>query len=262
MKKWNSRLRLVLMIAAAGSASAACNPKITVTAPPGGTLEGGAKVPVSWTVENMVSDVKIDLTVDDGATFTNLVPAARFNAGTEQVTLPNPNDDVVGTAFIRITNLDNAEIKADSPKFTLAAMTERYLTFAEVQAIRPNAFPDNKQPELTDCRDLGQVDGTRDDVKYAALPRGVLYRIRCTGAFGGRADPESFKDFILSNGWVVSKVETHQGDSAGGATISCTPPAVGATSPAIACHMVTNRGGFNEFVVAPLIRGRKNTAPF
>ena len=260
-----SRIRVAMVILMAGVCSTAANCKpstITVTSPIGGTLDGGAQIPVSWTTQNMLSDVRIDLTVDDGATFTNLIPAARFNAGTEQVTLPNPTDDVAGKAFIRLTNLDKPSMHADSAKFTIAAMTERYITFAEVQAIRPNAFPNNQQSEPHDCAYLGQVDGTGPAERYAALPRGVLYRIKCTGLTGGRADPESFKDFVLSNGWVVSRVDTHLGENSGGARIECTLPTVGSTTPATRCHMVTNRGGTREFVVAPLIRGRKNTSPF
>jgi hypothetical protein len=90
----------------------------------------------------------------------------------------------------------------------------------------------------------------------------VLYRIRCTHLTGGIGDPESYKDVQLSNGWLVSNVETFQGDKGGSGAITCTPPAIGATSPSMKCHMTSDRGGFDEFVVAVLIRGRKNTTPF
>jgi hypothetical protein len=260
------KLALLVVVAAAGSASNCKPARITVTAPPASVLEGGSKTSVSWTTQNMVSDVKIDLTVDDGATFTNLVPAAPFNAGTQEVTLPNPGEDVSSKAFIRITNLDNSAQFGDSQKFSIVAMTERYITFAEVNAIRPGAFTVTRTGPPSDCQTLDQVDGTLDAVKYAALPRGVLYRIKCTRLNGGQANVTSFGSFILSNGWVVSKVDTFQGEKSGGAegvnSINCTLPAVGANSPAITCRLAANVGAVNEFVVAPWIRGRKGTAPF
>ena len=259
---WSSRIGVTVVIALASVASAACNGTRTPTAPVASVLEGGSKTPVTWTTQNMLSNVKIDLTVDDGATFTTLVPSVAFNAGPQEITLPNPQNDVNSTAFVRITSVDNASIRGDTAKFSITAMTERYVTFAEVAAIRPNAFPNNRQSAPTDCVYLDQVDGTLDATKYAALPRGVLYRIRCTAATGGVANPESFKDFMLSNGWVVSQVDTFQGAQGGNGRITCTLPAVGSTNLTTTCHMTSDRGGFSEFVVAPLIRGRKGTAPF
>jgi len=61
---------------------------------------------------------------------------------------------------------------------------------------------------------------------------------------------------------VQGQVETFQGEKTGSATITCNLPAAGSSSPAVACHMVSDRGGANEFVVAPIIKGRKSTSPF
>jgi hypothetical protein len=171
---------------------------------------------------------------------------------------------VLGRAFVRITNLDNAAIKADCPAFLDCGPcpSGTNITFDEVNAIRPGAFTDNEQSPADRLRPsrAGGRHARRREVRGAAEGRPLPRQVH--RADGRTRRSRVLQGLTLANDWVVSKVETFPGREDGSATITCNLPAAGSSSPAVACHMVSDRGGANEFVVAPIIKGRKSTSPF
>lgn len=81
---------------------------ITVIFPNGGeTLEGNSSVDITWTSSGVAGNVKIELSADDGATWTEEIAASADNVGTYTWTVPNNDLD---TYQIRISSEVNPDI--------------------------------------------------------------------------------------------------------------------------------------------------------
>jgi hypothetical protein len=94
---------------------------VTSQAAPGGTVAGGAAVPVTWAVNNtqrLARDVRISLSTDGGRTFDRVLTAATPNDGSETLTMPNVS---AGDARIKIEAVGNYFFDVNDASFKLAA---------------------------------------------------------------------------------------------------------------------------------------------
>ncbi len=92
---------------------------VTVTAPLGGTFTGGQTVNVQWTTTGPVTGHAIRLSLDNGATFTN-VGNASASARSFSVVLPNPATTVQAVLRVAAQNAQGNTLgSGNSPAFTI-----------------------------------------------------------------------------------------------------------------------------------------------
>jgi hypothetical protein len=121
-----------------GEASVACDrvvlqmntgtPEITVTSPAGGESfgRGFSEIPITWTTNVPVGNVRVRLIQSDGTYSQTIVSnTAYYNASH---TFPIPADVPEGTYYIRVRTLNGTLVRGDSELFTIAepAITVTY----------------------------------------------------------------------------------------------------------------------------------------
>jgi hypothetical protein len=96
---------------------ATVNNSVTVTAPDGGEhWVVGTSQNITWTNQN-VANVKIEISIDNGTTWTTIAASVSAALGTYAYTVPNTPS---GLCLVRISDVTNASINdASNGTFTL-----------------------------------------------------------------------------------------------------------------------------------------------
>ncbi|HEV7669725.1 MAG TPA: IPT/TIG domain-containing protein [Thermoanaerobaculia bacterium] len=170
---------------------------VVVTAPLGGTFAGGQTINVQWTTTGPVTSHAIRLSLDNGATFTN-VGTATAAARSFSLTLPSPATQV--QAVVRVAAQDaqgNTLGSGNSPAFTIQAAAQA---------------PPPRIDRLDPAR--GPVDGTTTVSIF-----GAYFVSGCTVRFGGMPSP---RVEFRSSGEL--RADTPSGAMAGLADVKVTNP--------------------------------------
>jgi len=96
---------------------------VTSQAAPGGSVQAGAGLPVTWSVngtETLAPQVRITLSTDGGATWDHVLAASTPNDGSETVVVPNA---ATTHARIRIEAVDNYFFDTNDAEFAIAPGT-------------------------------------------------------------------------------------------------------------------------------------------
>ena len=94
-------------------------PALALRRPGGGTFWIGRNNTIQWTLRGVAGGVSIDLSRDDGASWTRLIDEAE-NVGFYDWT---GNGDVTSTARIRVTSVTTPDLTQTSPAFAIATLS-------------------------------------------------------------------------------------------------------------------------------------------
>jgi photosystem II stability/assembly factor-like uncharacterized protein len=103
---------------------ATVNNSVTVTAPDGGEhWVVGTSQNITWTNQN-VANVKIEISIDNGTTWTTIAASVSAALGTYAYTVPNTPS---GLCLVRISDVTNASINdASNGTFTISTQTNQF----------------------------------------------------------------------------------------------------------------------------------------
>lgn len=119
---------------------------VTVTAPNGGeSWVGGTAQAITWTSSGVTS-VKLDYTLDDGATWTAITSSVAASAGSYTWTVPAANSDL---CRIRVTDTASTASDASDTPFTIRSIvTAPQVILNEILANEPGSNTASEAVEL------------------------------------------------------------------------------------------------------------------